>query len=220
MQHCSQLYIQTFLMRDKLVLECFSNDELVVASLCDVEHRALRQGMGHILDNYPAWTAAARPKSSRQQLLEWCLPADELQAMVQGTLDGDDEVDGLQSNDWVLQGTTVALSLEFSPRQTLRTDGAGANGQASNLGFFLLVTDGPHRLSKIDYKLSMVAAEASKSIRRHRIVVGFSATNREWGYRDFLSCPTVTSWQDVKAKLRLIHPDGCLHLTAEIFNIW
>lgn len=83
MQHCSLQFINTVMMQSTIVIECFSPSDLGLAGMCSASPAVLQDANHPVLQKYPAWLAARRPLSSKQQLVEWQLPFREFQASLQ-----------------------------------------------------------------------------------------------------------------------------------------
>eukprot|EP00878_Enallax_costatus_P005104 GHUV01005366.1.p1 GENE.GHUV01005366.1~~GHUV01005366.1.p1 ORF type:complete len:224 (+),score=44.12 GHUV01005366.1:924-1595(+) len=218
MQHCSQLYVTTFMMHNDLVLKCFSVRDLAVASLCASESAALKDAKHQLLQDYPSWAAPARPNSKKEPSVDWSLPLSELQEAMAKHLESRAESNegliSIDSRSQVLQGQQLSLKLRV---RTMASD--------TYLGIYLHVGKGVDRIVRVVYRLHVLGVNTSQSVVRPEsryISQGF-ADGGMWGYKQVVEIGQVTSWSETESVLRgkgLVHADGCLHLEAEIRGVW
>lgn len=236
MQHLSQLFIGTVMMRDKTVLSCFSTSELAIACLCS-DHgnmMAMQQANCPELNIYPAWTAEKRPASKRQKILEWKLPLPKLQEAVMCLKKGKAFSD-IYGTWEVLQGRALQLYLQVE----LVPSGDNNSEQQLQLGVFLARYEWGSPdffpgggICRIYCKFIIIKAVADADLHsskkpcedvcRGPSEAGYSDGQPSWGYINMLSFKSFNQWSDVEAVLRdkgLVHADECLHIQAEILRI-
>lgn len=227
MQHCSQLYIHTFMMHNDLVLKCFNKEELAVASLCVSAATVLQDVKCPLLQQYPAWTAAKRPLSNQAQVLEWHLPLEQLKAAVEKHLQDGKEVK-LYGRKATLQGQTMGMSCNIATAKKGAAEEAGSSSSKDiKLGLFLdMDQKSPAAYKKIKCSFSAIAASTaevsiSNDITRGPLVRGFSGI-MSWGFSVLLRLPSISSWADFVSVLnnkKLVHLDQCLHLQIDVTDM-
>lgn len=236
MQHLSQLYISTVLMRSDEVLLCYTPAELAIACMCASADslETVRQACLAELQNYPAWTAPLRPASSMQQEVSWKLPLTELQAAVEKHLCSG-AVETLYSQSAVRQGYSLALRMNVSKPKAKDTNSDRTQGVM--LGLFIIVRDLPTGgVCKITADLAIkantvprtlspvnnfIAATRSVGVTEGPYTMAYT-TAKSWGFSEVLNLSSADSWTGAEAVLRgkkLVHEDGCMHIQAVIRKI-
>lgn len=243
MQHLSQLYICTLMMRDEIVLSCLSKDELAIASLCtDSQHRKALQDAGcPELKQYTAWTADKRPDSKTQPEIRWNLPLSELRSAVEDLMSSKELIpQWVRSAPKMIQGFKMQIKAKVYVNSEFNSaDGSSSNKNSSSssgggecegvqmqLGLHFQLLDLPEgAVCELTVDLEMEAVirdQLPNHVSRGPATYGYGAAVSSRGYNKFIDLGLVKSWQDVESVLRrkdLVHPDGCMHINMFVHKV-
>lgn len=243
MQHLSQLYICTVMLRNETVLSCFSKDELAIASLCtDSQHRkALHDAGCPELKQCTAWTAEKRPDSKTQPEIRWNLPLSELRSVVEDMISSKELVSQwMRSAPKVIQGLKMQIKAKVHVnRESQGSEGSSSNKNSSSssgggeceglqmqLGLHFQLLDLPEgAVCEVTVDLEMEAVitdQLPNHVCRGPATYGYGLGVSSRGYNKFIDLGLVKSWQDVESVLRrkdLVHPDGCVHINMFVHKV-
>lgn len=225
LQHLSQLYITTFMMKSETVLLCYSMYELAIA--CTGTDPASRKALQDVeyseLKAFPSWTANKRPASSKEQLIEWKIPLTELRDAVNSTLSSK-AVTTINSTPQFLQGRTLKLSAEVSiAAGTTAAANVSSSAVDMQLGLYVKVLNLPEgNVCNVTADLTVLSFSHYYNVYLGPLIHGFHSSSAGRGYSQAIELKSIGSWSDAEKRLKqkyLVHDDSYLHIKAAFSSL-
>jgi hypothetical protein len=208
MRHCTPYYAGTIMPHSGIVQKGIERSALPLMRECCTPDGfdMLEKVCCSALQTYPAWSAAPRPESEQQPVLEWRLPMDTLKTAVEQLVSSGRMAGVGVSAQSIVQGQPMQIVAEMADA----LNDAGTD-TALHLGLYLRLLELPAGAVRIVHeKFSIIAlgggAHLSKLGKQ-----GMSSEKPCRGFANFLCLGTERSWQTVKAELKregLVHGVG------------
>jgi hypothetical protein len=208
MHHCTPYYAGTVMPHSSVVQQGIEHWALPLMRECCTpgSFDMLKLAQCAVLHQYPAWSAAARPKSEQQPVLMWQLPLTTLQSAVEQLFSSGRSARVGLSAVSVVQGQPMQI-------KALVTDTCNKAGTtdtpALHLGLYLRLLDLPTGAVRIvRAKFSMLARGGDSQHISKWTKTAMSSEKDDWGFTRLLCLGPHRSWQAVKAELKrqgLVH---------------
>jgi hypothetical protein len=210
MRHCTPYYAGTVMPHSSVVRQGIERWALPLMRECCIPGSFdwLKLAQCAVLRQYPAWSAAARPKSEQQPVLEWRLPLTTLQSAVEQLFSSGRAARVGLSAVSIVQGQPMQIKALVT--DTCSKEGCGT--PALHMGVYLRLLDLPAGAVRIvKAKFSVLARGRNGQHVSKWTKTAMSSEKEDWGFTKLLCLGTQRSWQAVKADLRrqgLVHNSG------------